>query len=89
MAISRCDLEPLISDLEGKNLKFRFLQFLCIVPKNISVHFYHPPMKTVGGVCENAQNQPKNSNDLSDLDFDLETSRSLGYVDLVHTYLPC
>ena len=29
-----------------------------------------------------------NGNDLGDLDFDLVTLRSLGYVDLVHTYLP-
>ena len=27
-------------------------------------------------------------NDLGDLDFDLVTLRSWGYVDLVHTYLP-
>ena len=30
----------------------------------------------------------KNGNDLCDLDFDLVTLRSWGYVDLVHTYLP-
>ena len=30
----------------------------------------------------------KNGNDLGDLDFDLVTLRSWGYVDLVHTYLP-
>ena len=30
----------------------------------------------------------KNRNDLGDLDFDLVTLRSWGYVDLVHTYLP-
>ena len=29
----------------------------------------------------------KNGNDLGDLDFDLVTLRSSGYVDLVHTYL--
>ena len=29
----------------------------------------------------------KNGNDLGDLDFDLVTLRSTGYVDLVHTYL--
>ena len=30
----------------------------------------------------------KNGNDLGDLDFDLGTLRSLGYVNLVHTYPP-
>ena len=34
------------------------------------------------------KNRSKYGNDLCDLDFDLVTSRSLGYVDLVHTYLP-
>ena len=29
----------------------------------------------------------KNGNDLGDLDFDLVTLRSSGYVDLVYTYL--
>ena len=29
----------------------------------------------------------KNGNDLGDLDFDLVTLRSIGYVDLVHTYI--
>ena len=31
----------------------------------------------------------KNANDLHDLDFDLVTLRSLGYVDLAYTYLRC
>ena len=30
----------------------------------------------------------KNGNDLGDLDFDLVTLRSSGYVDLVYTYVP-
>ena len=51
------------------------------------MHFQHSPIKTVGGVRENAQNRRKNGNDLGDLDFDLETLRSSGYVDLVYTYL--
>ena len=33
------------------------------------------------------QNRPKNANDLRDLDFDLVTLRSTGYVDLTNTYL--
>ena len=78
MPISRFDLERPISDLEGKNSKFRFLQFHFIVQRNISVYFYCPPMKTVGGVSKNAKNQPKNGNDLGDLDFDLGTLRSSG-----------
>ena len=50
MPIPRFDLERPIFDLEGKKSKFRFLQFLCIVPKNISVRFQPFPIKTVGGV---------------------------------------
>ena len=33
------------------------------------------------------KNGKKNGNDLGDLDFDLSTLRSIGYVDLVHTYI--
>ena len=76
-----------LSDLEGKNSKFRRIPFLRMVTKNISMRFQHSPIKTVGGVRENAQNLQKNGNDLGDLDFDLATLRSSGYVDLVYTYL--
>ena len=58
-----------------------------MVTKNISMRFQHSPIETVGGVRENVQNQQKNGNDLGDLDFDLVTLRSSGYVDLVYTYL--
>ena len=58
-----------------------------MVTKNISMRFQHSPIKIVGGVRENAQNQQKNANDLHDLDFDLVTLRSPGYVDLDYTYL--
>ena len=58
-----------------------------MVTKNISMRFQHPPMKTLGGVCENAYKRQKNGNDLGDLDFDLVRLRSIGYVDLVHTYI--
>ena len=51
------------------------------------MRFQHSPIKTVGGVRENVQNRQKNANDLHDLDFDLMTLRSLGYVDLDYTYL--
>ena len=61
--------------------------FLRMVSKNISMRFQHSPIETVEGVCENVQNRQKNGNDLRDLDFDLVTLSSLGYVDLVHTYL--
>ena len=44
-------------------------------------------MKTVGGDRKSAKKSPKNGNDLGDLDFDLVTLRSSGYVDLVYTYL--
>ena len=87
MCILKFDLERPISDLEGKNSKFRFLQFFCMVTKNISMRFQHSPIKTVGGVRENVQNRRKNANDLHDLDFDLVTLRSPGYVDLDYTYL--
>ena len=88
MLISKFDLEWPISDLEGENLKFRRTKFFGIDPKNISVRFYLFPIKTVGQVPKMVKNQPKNRNDLGDLDFDLGTLRSLGYVNLVHTYPP-
>ena len=50
MSISKSDLGRSISDLEGKNSKFRRLNLLRGVPKNISVRFYRFPIKTVGGV---------------------------------------
>ena len=50
MSISKFDLGRSISDLEGKNSKFRRLNLLRGVPKNISVRFYRFPIKTVGGV---------------------------------------
>ena len=87
MRISMFDPEPLIFDLEGKNSKFRRMRSLRMVPKKISMHFQHSPIKTVGGVRENVQNRRKNANDLHDLDFDLVTLRSPGYVDLDYTYL--
>ena len=49
--------------------------------------FQHSPIKTVGGDRFLAKKRQKNGNDLGDLDFDLVTLRSTGYVDLVHTYL--
>ena len=42
-----------------------------MVTKNISMRFQHSPIKTVGGVRENEQNQQKNINDLGDLDFEV------------------
>ena len=53
-SISKFDLECPLFDLEGKNSKFRCIPFLRMVTKNISMRFQHPPMKTVGGVRENA-----------------------------------
>ena len=50
MSISKFDLGRSISDLEGKNLKFRRIAFLRMATKNISVRFYRFPIKTVGGV---------------------------------------
>ena len=69
------DLGGPLSDLEGKNSKFRRITFLRMVTKNISMRFQHSPIKTVGGVRENVQNWQKNGNDLRDLDFDLEVIR--------------
>ena len=60
-----------------------------MVPKNMPMHFHGPTIKTVGEDCEKRVKSIKNGNDLGDLDFDLGTSRSLGYVDLVYNYLPC
>ena len=54
MSISKFDLERPLSDLEDKNSKFRRIPFLRMVTKNIPMRFQHPPMKTVGGVRENA-----------------------------------
>ena len=50
MSISKSDLGRSISDLEGKNSKFRRIAFLRMATKNISVRFYRFPIKTVGGV---------------------------------------
>ena len=50
MSISKFDLGRSISDLEGKNSKFRRIAFLRMAIKNISVRFYRFPTKTVGGV---------------------------------------
>ena len=68
MPISRFDLERPLSDHEGKNSNFVFMQFHFIVQRNISVHFHHPPIKTVGQVPKMVKNRPKNGNDLGDLD---------------------
>ena len=58
-----------------------------MVLKNIFVHFQHSPIKSVGGVCENVQNRQKNGNDLHDLEFDLVTLRSSGYITMtIPTY---
>ena len=46
---SKFDLERSISDLEGKNSKFRLLEGLRISTKNISVRFRRFPVETVGG----------------------------------------
>ena len=53
------DLGGPLSDLEGKNSKFRRITFLRMVTKNISMRFQHSPIKTVGGVRENAKNLQK------------------------------
>ena len=50
MSILVFDLVRTISDLEGKNSKFRRIAFLRMATKNISVRFYRFPIKTVGGV---------------------------------------
>ena len=49
-----------ISDLEGKNLKFRLLEALRITTKNIYVRFHGFPVKTVGGDRFLAKKVPKN-----------------------------
>ena len=59
MLFSKFDLERPLSDLEGKNSKFRRITFLRMVTKNISMRFQHSPIETVGGVRENVQNRQK------------------------------
>ena len=59
MCILKFDLERPISDLEGKNSKFRRTQFLRIDPKNISVRFHRFPIKTVGQVPKSTKKVPK------------------------------
>ena len=59
MCILRFDLERSIFDLEGKKSKFRRINFLRMAPKNISMRFQHFPIKTVGGVRENAKKHQK------------------------------
>ena len=76
------DLGRQLSDLEGKNSKFRRVAFLCIATKNIFMCFQHSPIQTVGGVRESAQNPHINGNDLGVLDIDLVTLRPDGCVDL-------
>ena len=87
MCIFMFDLERSISDLEGKNTKFRRMISLRMVSRIMYMHFQHSPVKTEAQVLENALNRQKNGNDLGDLDFDLVTLGSIGSVDLVHTYL--
>ena len=53
------DLGGPLSDLEGKNSKFRRITFLRMVTKNISMRFQHSPIKTVGGVRK-YEKVPKN-----------------------------
>ena len=59
MSISKFDLGRSISNLEGKNSKFRFLQFLRMATKNIPMRFYRFPVKTVGGVRKRTKKVPK------------------------------
>ena len=59
MCILRFDLERSIFDLEGKKSKFRRISFLRMAPKNIPRCFQHSPIKTVGGVRENAKKRQK------------------------------
>ena len=59
MSISKFDLGRSISDLEGKNSKFRRIAFLRMAAKNISVCFYRFPIKTVGEVRKSTKKVPK------------------------------
>ena len=59
MSISKFDLGRSISDLEGKNSKFRRIAFLRMATKNISVRFYRFPIKTVGQVPKSTKKVPK------------------------------
>ena len=49
----------MVSDLEGKNSKFRRITFLRMVTKNIPMHFQHPPIKTVEGVRKSTKKCPQ------------------------------
>ena len=59
MSILVFDLVRTISDLEGKNSKFRRIPFLRMVTKNIPMRFQHPPIKTVGEVRKSTKKVPK------------------------------
>ena len=59
MLISKFDLGRSISDLEGENSKFRRITFLRMATKNIPMHFYRFPVKTVGGVRKSTKKVPK------------------------------
>ena len=59
MIRQRFDLWPWISDLEGKNSKFRSHRKLHMVIFFISMHSYLNPIKIEGGVSKNAKNRPK------------------------------
>ena len=48
-----------VSDLEGKNSKFRRITFVRMVTRNIPMHFQHPPIKTVEGVRKSTKKCPK------------------------------
>ena len=84
MPISRFDLERPISDLESNNSKFRRTQFFRIDPKNIYKDYHRSPIKTVGQVPKMVKISHKTEMTLVPLTL---TLRSLGYVDLVQTYL--
>ena len=81
MSILVFDLVRTISDLEGKNSKFRRIAFFLYDQKQHSNAFPALFYENCRKVHKNASNQPKNGNDLGDLDFDLEV---MG-VDLVHS----
>ena len=60
MSLSKIYLERSISDLEGKNSKFRLLEALRMTTKNICVRFHGFPVKTVGEDRFLAEKVPKN-----------------------------
>ena len=80
-----------VSDLEGKNSKFRRITFVRMVTKNIPMHFQHPPIKTVEGVRKYGKVVPNDQliapKNLTKVFFNLESdARKLLFPICIHHF---